>query len=211
MTKMGFKKTLNLHQYSIRFQYLLSEWKFILSLIVVIIGLVLGSLCGKGEGDIFQKLTNTILSLFTNSSDNAVYIKFIINLIIPTIFFIIVFFCGLSAYGGLISHLIPFSYSVIIGAFTYFLYSEYKLKGLAFFVILILPYVALSLLGILLMTVESINMSQTVLNILNNRSKRNTYSFNIFYKNALRSYIPIVLSAIIKTVLDKLFLGIFSF
>ena len=94
---------------------------------------------------------------------------------------------------------------------TYFLYSEYKLKGLAFFVINILPFSALSLLGILLVTAESINMSQTVLSVLSNKNKRSTYNFTFYYKNSIKCYAFVVLSAMVKTVLDRLFIGLISF
>lgn len=211
MTKIGIKKTLNLHKYSTQMQNILTEWKIIITIAISIIGLVAGTFFAKGEGELPRKFSQTIFENLLNAEASEVYVAFITNLLIPTVFFIIIFFCGLSAYGGLISNFVPFGYSMIVSILTYYLYSEYKLKGLAFFVILILPYAALSLLGILLMTVESINMSQTVLSTLSNKNKRYTYNFTFYYKNALKSYVPIILSAIIKTVLDRLFIGIFSF
>ena len=211
MTKIGIKKTFNLHKYRTQIQDILSEWKIIITISVSVLGLIAGAYYGKGEEGLYLKFTALISEYIVQAEPTQIYVNFITCLVIPTTFFVALFFCGLSAYGGVISYAVPFVYSMTIGTITYFLYSEYKLKGLAFFVIIILPYAALSLLGIILMTVESVNMSQKVLNTLNDKTKRSNYNFTFYYKNGLKSYLIIILSAILKTVLDKLFISIFSF
>lgn len=211
MTKIGIKRTFNLHKYSTQLREIISEWKTIITFSVAILGLVCGTLYGKGEGELYKTISETLFLKIFNSESAESYISLITNLLYPTIFFIISFFCGLSAYGVFISNFVPFSYSMLIGMVTYFLYSEYKLKGLAFFVINVLPFAALSLMGILLVTAESINMSQTVLSVLSNKNKRSAYNFTFYYKNSIKCYAFVVLSAIVKTVLDRLFIGLISF
>lgn len=210
-TKIGIKRTFNLHKYSSQIKDIISEWKIIATIAVSMAGMIAGTLCEKGERGSFGEFPRIIFNYMINTDVSEIYTTFLYNLLLPTILFVVIFFCGLSAYGVLISYFIPFGYSMLIGMLTYYLYSDFMLKGLAFFVILILPFATLSLLGIVLMTVDSINMSQGVLNVLGNANKRYPYNFSIYYKSALRNYIIIIISAIIKTILDNLFIGIFSF
>lgn len=211
MTRLGIKQTLNLHKYNISIKEFLGEWRILIAAAISLSGILLGTFWIKGEGELPEKITYILFEKLINNETQDMFISFIFNLLIPTAFFILVFFCGLSAYGNVLSYIIPLIYSTVIGMFTCQLYSEYKLKGLAAFVILILPFATLSLLGIILITVESVKMSQTVMNVLSNRPKRILYSFTMYYKNSLKSYVPIIMSSVLKTVLDKLFVGLISF
>ncbi len=211
MNKIALKKTLNLHRYSVRVTDFISDWKFIVPIISAIIGLTCGSIFSKGEGELYSRLGSYIDSYILNNSFENIYSAFIIYLLIPTIFAIVLFFCGLSVYGGIISNLIPAVYSLIIGIITYYLYSNYTLKGLAYCVIIIFPYAVLSVFSLILITSECISMSQALTKSLSKNTRGSNYSFNFYYKNCLKSYVFIIVAAVIKTVLDSLFISLFRF
>ena len=211
MTRLGIKQTFNLHKYSVCIKEILGEWRIILAVTISLSGILLGVLWIKGEGTLPEKISDILFEKLIINESQDILISFILNLLIPTSFFILIFFCGLSAYGNVISYIIPLLYSSVIGMLTFQLYNEYKLKGLAAFVILLLPFATLSMLGIILITVESVKMSQSVMNVLGNRPKRNLYSFTIYYKNSLKSYLPIVMASVLKAAMDKLFVGLINF
>lgn len=211
MTKINVKKTLNLHKYSIRVTDFISNWKFILPIGLSVFGLAVGANFAKGEGDIYNLFTEYLNKFLLENNTENIISNIIFYLLIPTVFAVVLFFCGLSVYGGLVANAIPFCYSLIIGAITYYFYNNYTLKGLAYCVIIIFPYAVLSLFSLILMTGECINMSQVLAKNLSKNSKGNDYSFNFYYKNCLKSYIFIIAATVIKVILDSLFISLFSF
>ncbi len=211
MEKITLKKTLNLHKYNLRVADIISNWKLILPIGFSVVGLVMGSCLAKGEGDVYLKISELIKQLLLNDSNKSVYASFIIFLLIPTVFAFAIFFSGLSIYGGIIANIIPAFFSFAVSIITYFFYSNYTLKGLAYCVIIIFPYAVLSLLSLILLTGESITMSQVLLKSLNKNFRSENYKFSFYYKNCLKSYIFIILATILKIIIDKLFLGIFVF
>lgn len=212
MKKLDFKRTLNLHEYNIRFQRIFSDWKFMLPLSVSVIGILTGTALIRGESSLYNKAEYLIEEYLLANNYTTVPISIIIHLLIPTLLAVIIFFMGLSVYGGLISNVIPFIFSTFIGIITYYMYSEYTLKGLAYCVIMLLPYTTLSLYSLLLITAESICMSQYLLNLLS-RKRRKTldYSINKYYINSIKSYVIIIIASVVKTGIEYLFVGLFSF
>ncbi len=211
MDKSALKRTLNLHKYSIRVADIISNWKFILPVASSVAGLCFGSIFSKGEGRLYTHLGEYINNYILSSTFENVYSAFIIYLLIPTLFAIILFFCGLSVYGGIFANFVPASYSFCISIITYYLYSNFTLKGLAYCVLIIFPYAVLSVFSLILMTSECISMSQQLTKSLNRNARNNEYNFNFYYKNCLKSYIFILIGAVIKTLLDSLFIGLFDF
>ena len=212
MKKLDFKRTLNLHEYNMRFQRIFSDWKFMLPLSVSVIGILTGTALIRGESSLYNKAEYLIEEYLLANNYTTVPISIIIHLLIPTLLAVIIFFMGLSVYGGLISNVIPFIFSTFIGIITYYMYSEYTLKGLAYCVIMLLPYTTLSLYSLLLITAESICMSQYLLNLLS-RKRRKTpdYSINKYYINSIKSYVIIIIASVVKTGIEYLFVGLFSF
>ncbi len=211
MNKIALKKTLNLHKYSVRAKGLILNWKFILPIAISIAGLTLGSCFAKGEGKLYLHLCGYIKEYLVNNYTENLYSSIIIYLLIPTIFAVLLFFSGLSVYGGIISNVIPAAYSFFIGLITYFFYSNYTLKGLAYCVIIIFPYAVLSLLSLIIITGESIIMSQQIVKNLNRNSSTNDYSFKFYYINCMKSYSFIIIATVVKVFLERLFIGLFNF
>lgn len=191
---------------------MLSEWKFMLPLLVSVIGIVSGTVLIRGESSLYNKAEYLIEEYLLTYNCTTVPIGFIIHLLVPTLFAVIIFFMGLSVYGGLIANVIPFLFSVLIGIITFYMYSEYTLKGLAYCVIMLLPYTTLSLYSLLLITSESICMSQYLLNLLSTkRRKTPDYSINKYYINSIKSYVIIIIASVVKTGIEYLFVGLFRF
>lgn len=212
MKKISLQKTLNLHQFSSKFNIILSNRKIIFMVIITIIGLVAGTHFIKGEEGIYHKIGSLTEEYILNYNYETVYTDFIIHLVIPSLFALILFFGGLSIFGGMLTCILPAVFSFTVGTVAYYLYSVYTLKGLAYCVIMLFPYITLSLLSLIMLSIESISMSQYLLNILNNKKhKFIDYSINRYYVNCLKSYALIIVAAIIKASIDSLFIGLFRF
>ncbi|MCQ2483705.1 MAG: hypothetical protein MJ168_00065 [Clostridia bacterium] len=210
MSTPVIKKTLNLHKYSVRVNDFVLNWKIVVPVTFSVAGLVLGALSGKGEGKLFLKVTDLFLSTLSSGASTPLS-SFISSLLPPTVFAVVLFFLGLSAYGGFAVNFIPLCYSYLIGMISYFMYDHYTLKGLAYCVMLVFPYAVLSLTGLVLCSCESISMSEFMLRCISKNGKLSDYSFKKFYKSYLKYYIYIIASAVIKTMLEYLFVGLFVF
>lgn len=211
MAVIGTKKTLNLHKYSIKVNDFLSNWKIIIPVIFTFAGIISGCVGGKGEGKLFLRITDYFTSVILSRDITSVGSEFLIYLIFPIVFLIIVFFLGLSVFGSLLTNAMPLIYGYIVGCISYFLYTEYTLKGLGYCIIMIFPYGTLCLLSIVLCCRESINMSEYIMKSISKTTKFLNYGFAVYYKSFFRNLIFIVAASAIKTILEYLFGGLFSF
>lgn len=211
MSTLGLKKTLNLHKYSVRVNNFVLNWKIILPVAFSVGGMIFGCAVSKGEGSLYRKITELFVQSVMNQPLSQLLPYFLRCLLIPTVFAALLFFFGLSAYGGILTNFFPFVYGFFTGTVSYYMYRTYTLKGLAYCVIMIFPYAALSLISIVLCTSESISMSETVLRSISKSGKFSDYSFRQYYTQYAKNYTLILLAAVVKIILDYLFGTLFNF
>lgn len=211
MSLIGTKKTLNFHKYSLKATEIMSNWKLFLPIIFSFAGIISGCIGGKGEGKLFFKITDYFTTVILTRDITSIGSEFLIYLIFPAVFLIVIFFLGLSVFGALITNVMPLIYGYIIGCISFFLYNEYTLKGLGYCIIMIFPYGTLCLLAIVLCCRESINMSEYIMKSISKTTKFPNYGFAVYYKSFFRNLIFIVGASALKTILEYLFGGLFAF
>lgn len=211
MALIGTKKTLNFHKYSLKATEIMSNWKLLLPIIFSFVGIISGCIGGKGEGKLFLKITDYFTTVILTRDITSIGSEFLIYLIFPAVFLIVIFFLGLSVFGALITNVMPLIYGYIIGCISFFLYNEYTLKGLGYCIIMIFPYGTLCLLAIVLCCRESINMSEYIMKSISKTTKFPNYGFAVYYKSFFRNLIFIVGASALKTILEYLFGGLFAF
>ena len=211
MSLIGTKKTLNFHKYSLKATEIMSNWKLFLPIIFSFAGIISGCIGGKGEGKLFLKITDYFTTVILTRDITSIGSEFLIYLIFPAVFLIVIFFLGLSVFGALITNVMPLIYGYIIGCISFFLYNEYTLKGLGYCIIMIFPYGTLCLLAIVLCCRESINMSEYIMKSISKTTKFPNYGFAVYYKSFVRNLIFIVGASALKTILEYLFGGLFAF
>lgn len=211
MALIGTKKTLNFHKYSLKATELMSNWKLFLPIIFTFAGIISGCIGGKGEGKLYLKITDYFTTVILTRDITSIGSEFLIYLIFPAVFLIVIFFLGLSVFGALITNVMPLIYGYIIGCISFFLYNEYTLKGLGYCIIMIFPYGTLCLLAIVLCCRESINMSEYIMKSISKTTKFPNYGFAVYYKSFFRNLIFIVGASALKTILEYLFGGLFAF
>lgn len=211
MALIGTKKTLNFHKYSLKATEIMSNWKLFFPIIFTFVGIISGCIGGKGEGKLFLKITDYFTTVILTRDITSIGSEFLIYLIFPAVFLIVIFFLGLSVFGALITNVMPLIYGYIIGCISFFLYNEYTLKGLGYCIIMIFPYGTLCLLAIVLCCRESINMSEYIMKSISKTTKFPNYGFAVYYKSFFRNLIFIVGASALKTILEYLFGGLFAF
>lgn len=211
MSLIGTKKTLNFHKYSLKATEIMSNWKLFLPIIFSFAGIISGCIGGKGEGKLFLKITDYFTTVILTRDITSIGSEFLIYLIFPAVFLIVIFFLGLSVFGAVITNVMPLIYGYIIGCISFFLYNEYTLKGLGYCIIMIFPYGTLCLLAIVLCCRESINMSEYIMKSISKTTKFPNYGFAVYYKSFFRNLIFIVGASALKTILEYLFGGLFAF
>ncbi|HJI47141.1 MAG TPA: hypothetical protein OIM00_06860 [Oscillospiraceae bacterium] len=211
MALIGTKKTLNFHKYSLKATEIMSNWKLFLPIIFTFAGIISGCFGGKGEGKLYLKITDYFTTVILTRDITSIGSEFLIYLIFPAVFLIVIFFLGLSVFGALITNVMPLIYGYIIGCISFFLYNEYTLKGLGYCIIMIFPYGTLCLLAIVLCCRESINMSEYIMKSISKTTKFPNYGFAVYYKSFFRNLIFIVGASALKTILEYLFGGLFAF
>lgn len=211
MALIGTKKTLNFHKYSLKATEIMSNWKLFLPIIFTFAGIISGCFGGKGEGKLYLKITDYFTTVILTRDITSIGSEFLIYLIFPAVFLIVIFFLGLSVFGALITNVMPLIYGYIIGCISFFLYNEYTLKGLGYCIIMIFPYGTLCLLAIVLCCRESINMSEYIMKSISKTTKFLNYGFAVYYKSFFRNLIFIVGASALKTILEYLFGGLFAF
>lgn len=210
MPLIGTKKTLNLHKYSLKFSEIMSNWKIILPMIFFIMGLVVGCFDGKGEGSLYFRITNYFTNVILNGEELTLGTSLLYYMIFPCAFIIIIFFLGLSVFGTFITNGVPFCLGYIIGCVSFYEYSMYTLKGFGYCVIMVYPYCILTLLAVILCCRESINMSQFIVGSIS-KTKVPNYSFTMYYKSFIKNFAFVAAASAVKTVLNYLFSGLFTF
>lgn len=211
MALIGTKKTLNFHKYSLKATEIMSNWKLFLPIIFTFAGIISGCFGGKGEGKLYLKITDYFTTVILTRDITSIGSEFLIYLIFPAVFLIVIFFLGLSVFGAVITNVMPLIYGYIIGCISFFLYNEYTLKGLGYCIIMIFPYGTLCLLAIVLCCRESINMSEYIMKSISKTTKFSNYGFAVYYKSFFRNLIFIVGASALKTILEYLFGGLFAF
>ncbi len=211
LDKKIIKKPLNLHRFSMKLNNFIPDWKFITPVIFSVAGIIFGSLTAKGERGIYLKLSELISRYILSETSITLHENFMIHLLLPTIFVVIIFFSGLSVYGCFAVNTIPLLYSFFASMIVYFLFDTYALKGLAYVAIMIIPYCILSLFSLITITGESISMSQLLIKTLGKSKRLNDYNFVTYYKNSLKYYLFIILAVAVRIIMHKLFSSIFIF
>ncbi len=128
-------------------------------------------------------------------------------------FYILLFICGTSVVGTAITPFIilynGFSYGLISG----YLYSTYKLEGIMFSALILLPTTIIAVFGLLLLAKESIYFSYQIAGIcIKSNRPINLYSdFKRFCANSGLTLILALISILFDLAMSALFIGYFNF
>jgi len=209
MSIVTLRKPIDLKIIRKRTEELFEKRKIIIPLLLGIAGIFIGNMIAEGESVLYLKLTEVCKLLFNESIQTAKL--FLNSLTVPTVFFFIEFLSGLSISGVFILNFIPTIYGIIIGEISHYYYTTYSLKGLAYCVMIIFPYTALTMLSLVFNAKTNYSMSQELTTFITRKSTAGTLLMKNYSLNLLKNYLILVFGAFVNILCHHFFSDFFSF
>ncbi len=187
---------------------------FIFLILCMISGMILGSISvGTISMEIIHKLDFLFLNDFKeriNSSGLDIFISSFSSL---AVFAVVTEMCALSFWGSAVIPLINFFRGLGFGITSGYLYLIYGLKGIAFYILILLPGIFISSIGFILFSVEGIKFSiKFARKILPKGSSDELWEeFKKNIRNSGYSMIILLVSSIIDTGFMAMFSRFFEF
>lgn len=205
----------NLNRKSKNILKIILENKLVSLLVLfLLIGMTTGSICAKFSDDNFiDNLDFLFASNFKIRAEQAMTDTFIASFTSSFVFTAILILMGLSAWGIFFIPFIPFFRGFGLGLIAGFLYSNYGLKGIIFHILVLLPGVFISSIGIIIESKESISLSAKIISqlsphtILTNKWK----NFKIYFMRSGFVFIILAIASFIDMIFNELFAGLFKF
>lgn len=187
---------------------------FTVLFVIFIFGAIVGNFVIKNTNENFLKNVADLFTLnFRVRSEGSFFNIFTESIFSNFIFILVIFSMGLSAFGVALVPPIVFFKGYFLGIFQSYLYKSFGIKGVLFFIFVILPGFIFSILATLLMAKEAIKISNIFSNMLLNI--KNWQNDEKCVKSYLQKtgcvLILVVISAFIDSILNLILFKFFSF
>ena len=223
----GFVFTLrNNHQKAIRFpdirqngfdiRRLLSRYGIQSAFAVMfLLGLVVGAISGKGfDREVFEKLDLLFVTNIDARMDMGAFELFISCFVSYFLFIFCIFMAALSAWGFAAIPLLSALKGFTVGLSTAFIFSQYQLSGIGFYILVVLPGTVLFLFALIRYATQGFRMSMRLLKML--MFDKETASdlhihIKLFIKKTMFALLSVGACAVADMILWILFAGKFDF
>ncbi len=205
----------NLNQKRKTFLKLILENKLLSILIIILLsGMIVGTICTKfSDEDLTEKLDFLFASSLKARLGQSMIDTFIASFTSSFIFTATLIFMGLSIWGIALIPIVPFIRGFGLGLIAGFLYSHYGFKGVLFHILVLLPGIFLSSIGIILESKYSLNLSSRIISTFSSKrmSENSRKTLKIYFLRSSYIFIILAISSFIDTILNTLFVGLFHF
>ena len=212
MTK---KILLSLNQRRKNILKIILENKLISMLVLfLLIGMITGSICAKfADNDFIDSLDFLFASNIKIRAEQALVDTFISSFTSSFVFTAILILMGLSAWGIFLIPFVPFFRGFGLGLIAGFLYSSYGFKGILFHILVLLPGIFVSSIGIIIESRESLNLSVKIISQLSPHGvlMSNRQNLKIYFMRSGYVFIILALASFIDMIFNSLFVGLFKF
>lgn len=178
--------------------------------LVLIIGIVLGTMSASSLNmEIIYKIDFLFLKDFAeriNESNTQIFISSFSAL---SLFVLITEFLAFSCWGEFFIPFIIMFKGFSIGLSASYLYLIYNLKGIAFYLLILLPGIFISCIGLVLLSSVCMKFSFKLLKVLALKEE-NQILFRPILKNHFKKSIYCLLILAISSIIDVLFMMMFS-
>lgn len=185
-----------------------------LLVLILLIGMITGTICAKFAND---NLINDLDFLFASNlktrSEQSMIDTFVASFTSSFVFATTLILMGLSIWGIVFIPFIPFIRGFGLGLIAGFLCSNYGLKGILFHILVLLPGVFISSIGIVLEARESIKLSARMTASLSPHGNISNKWQNLktFFMRSGYIFIILAISSIADMIFTALFSGLFKF
>lgn len=197
---------LNLKDFSLYFP-------FIIFALLFLIGVLVGNLT-VGNFDFIKGYTKETFQSFLSIRKESVWYNILGDAVFKLLpVYVLIFLSGTSVIGSVFSPLILFAFGLKYGFVTGYLYFTYSLNGIIFNCLILLPCVVISLLGIIILCIESFNFSLVISKIcIRSEKTMNVYlHFKSYCIKSSSTLISAGLAIICDILFSYLFIGFFDF
>ena len=186
---------------------------FLIFSAIFLVGVILGCLLVGRLDSVLGDATDKFNSFF-DIRHNEGFLSIFKNSALSVLpYYIFIFLCGTSVIGCVITPLILLVYGFSYGGFAGYLYFTYKLDGIMFNVLVLIPSVLICVVGMLLLTREAFSFSKLLSGICIKSNKPiNIYSnFKHYSVKSLIFLIFAVVSVFFDIGMSLLFIDFFEF
>lgn len=180
----------------------------------LLIGMVIGAISARNAGyDTLLRFDLLFSSNFAARKTQSLFLTFTASFAASFLFVLLCFLAGLSLWGAFLSPLIPLFRGYGMGCSAGYLYAFYSLRGVLFYLLVLLPGFFLSALAIIIGTRESIRFSATLIFSTKPEasSERLKGDLRLYMKRTCVILIVILISAAIDVFLTACFSGLLEF
>lgn len=186
--------------------------KEILIFSLFIIGFMIGVTIVRTNNIVFLDRTLTLFRNYTEvKAKQSIFSNFGNALFKSMILLIITYTASLCAVGTPFLYFIPWSYGVIIGLISAYLYTEFALKGIGYCALLIYPYVLFNLTILIISGSAGLDLSSNLLKHIIEPESDTRISFRSFNLRYVAFILSACVAAIADAALQRLFSGYFIF
>lgn len=202
--------------------YLHSYGLIITLTVTLFLGMTVGTLAARSaDKEVLNGLDFLFSTNFESRGEQSVFSTFAASFTSYFFFFAAIFMCGLSAWGVVGIPLIIFLKGFGTGICAGYLYQTYSLKGVGFYLLVMLVGIITSSLAFIMQGRDSIRVSINVWNIISKRrvsvnnmadvSANKGVDFVGFLITNSYYLIAVAIAALIDALLNALFAGLFQF
>ncbi len=158
---------------------------------------------------IFEKYTKSFLDL---RSDNGFLHIFADSLLLNLCFLVLIFVLGTSVTGITLAPILVFLRSLLFGAVSGIIYSQYSLKGIALNALIIIPPTLVAVIFLILSAKEAMKFSLILIKqtLPETKPQNLSYNFSRYCIKNLLLLIPIILSSVLDSWLSIKLISFFE-
>lgn len=176
----------------------------------LILGITLGVFCVSYiEIESFYKINFLFINNFKENINQTWSEIFTTSFSASSIFVFILELCILSCWGIFLVPILIILKGYSLGLSAGYLYLIYKIKGIAFYLLILLPGVFLSSIGYNIFASKTINFSYNFTKLIFSKQDNN-YNFKINFLKNIRELSKCLIFVLISCVLDTCFILLFS-
>ena len=176
----------------------------------LILGITLGVFCVSYiEIESFYKINFLFINNFKENINQTWSEIFTTSFSASSIFVFILELCILSCWGIFLVPILIILKGYSLGLSAGYLYLIYKIKGIAFYLLILLPGVFLSSIGYNIFASRTINFSYNFTKLIFSKQDNN-YNFKINFLKNIRELSKCLIFVLISCVLDTCFILLFS-
>ncbi len=176
-------------------------------------GMIIGSGLMKDSAQFkfINDFTEMFKIFFNERGEQKVYEILINSLIINISFFLLAFCCGISLIGIPFLVLIPFIKGLGYGMTAGFLFYQYKMSGIGFYLLTIFPTGILCVTALIALCGSAVRMSADIISVVTSKCETDKTLLTQYIRQSAVYFIFCLFGCITDTLMSKSFLHLFIF